>query len=88
MERSGGEAGRPFRHYTIQKLEAEVRKVRQLNDVKALRAELGHRRSKRAAELNDLLVRLIRKWTGSFNPNAEAPSKAKRDETSKHLSLL
>jgi hypothetical protein len=77
MERSGGEAGRPFRHYTIEQLEAEVRKVRQLNDVKALRAELGHRKSKRAAELDDLLARLNREWSGSFNPNADAPSKRK-----------
>lgn len=88
MERSGGEAGRPFRHYTIQRLEAEVRKVRQLNDVKALRAELGHRKSKRAAELDDLLTRLIREWTGSFNPNAEAPSKGGPEDTSREVKLI
>lgn len=71
MKRSGGEAGRPFRHYAIEQLEAEVRAVRELNDVRALRAELSHRKSKRAAELDDLLTRLIRSWTGSFDPNAD-----------------
>lgn len=71
MERSGGKAGRPFGQYTIEQLEAQVKKVRELNDAKALRAELGHRRSKRASELDDLLARLIRSWTGSFDPNAE-----------------
>lgn len=88
MERSGGEAGRPFRHYTIQELEAEVRKVRQLNDVKALRAELGHRKSKRAAELDDLLTRLIREWTGSFDPNADAPSKGDTEGSSQEVKLI
>jgi hypothetical protein len=87
MKRSGGEAGRPFRQYTIEQLEAEVRKVQQLNDVKALRAELGHRKSKRAAELDDLLTRLIRKWTGSFNPNAEPPSK-KRENGPQDVTLI
>ncbi len=88
MERSGGEAGRPFRHYTIQELEAEVRKVRQLNDVKALRAELGHRKSKRAAELDDLLTRLTREWTGSFDPNAEAPTKRNPGDSSEQVKLI
>lgn len=71
MKRGGGEAGRPFRHFSIEQLEAEVRKVKELNELKALRAELGHRKSKRAAELDDLLVRLIRSWTGSYKPDAE-----------------
>ena len=70
MKRSGGEAGRPFRDYSIEELEAHVSKVTDLSDVKALRAELGHRKSKRAAQLDDLLARLIRTWTGSFNPDA------------------
>jgi hypothetical protein len=70
MERSGGKVGRPFGRYSIKELEAQVRQVRELNDVKALRAELGHRKSKRAAELDDLLTRLIRSWTGSYKPDA------------------
>jgi hypothetical protein len=71
MERSGGEAGRPFRHYTIDQIEAHVKKVRALDDLKAMRAELGRRKTKRAAELDDLLARLIRTWTGSYDPNAD-----------------
>jgi hypothetical protein len=70
MQRSGGEAGRPFRHFSIEQLEAQVKEIRSLDDAKALRAELVHRKSKRSAELNDLLARLIREWTGSWNPNA------------------
>lgn len=71
MKRSGGEAGRPFYHYSIDQLEAQVKEVRELNDLKALRAELGHRKSKRAAQLDDLCARLIRAWTGSYNPEAQ-----------------
>lgn len=70
MKSSGGEAGRPFRHYTIDQIEAHVKKVRSLDDLKAMRAELGRRKTKRAAELDDLLARLIRTWTGSNYPNA------------------
>ena len=75
MKRSGGRAGRPFGRYSIDELEAQVRQVRELNDVKALRAELGLRRTNRAAELDDLLARLTRSWTGSFNPDAKGPHK-------------
>ena len=74
MKRSGGEAGRPFGHYSIDQLESEVGQCRELNDLKALRGELTHRSSKRAAELDDLLARLIRSWTGSFNPDAVGPA--------------
>ena len=77
MERSGGSAGRPFGRYSIKELEAEVKKVRELNDIKALRAELGHRNSKRAAELDDLLARLHRSWTGSYRPDAAPPGPAR-----------
>ena len=61
---------RPFGECSIEELEAKVRSVRELNDVKALRTELRHRNSKRAAELDDLLARLIRSWTNSYDPNA------------------
>ena len=73
MERSGGKAGRPFGQYSIDQLEAQVPKVRELNELKALRAELGHRKSKRAAQLDDLIARLIRSWTGSYKPDANPP---------------
>ena len=73
MQRGGGEAGRPFRHFTIEQIEAHVKKIRTLDELKAMRAELGHRKTKRAAELDDLLARLIREWTGSYNPNADPP---------------
>ena len=73
MNRSGGTAGRPFGRYSIEELEAQVRQVRELNDAKALRTELRHRKSKRAAELDDLLTRLIRSWTGSYKPDAPPP---------------
>lgn len=72
MRRSGGKAGRPFGQYSIDQLEAQVKQVRELNDLKALRAELGHRKSKRAAELDDLCARLIRSWTGTYKPDANA----------------
>ena len=71
MKRGGGEAGRPFYHFSIEQLEAQVKEVRELNDLKALRAELTHRSSKRSADLDNLLARLIRSWTGSYNPNAQ-----------------
>jgi len=71
VKRSGGEPGRPFYHYSIDQLESQVKEVRELNDLKALRAELGFRKSKRAAQLNDLCARLIRSWTGSYNPEAQ-----------------
>lgn len=56
---------------SIDQLEAQIREVRELNDLKALRAELVFRRSKRSAELDDLRARLIRSWTGSYNPEAQ-----------------
>jgi hypothetical protein len=77
VERSGGKAGRPFGNYSIDELEAQVKKVRELNDLKALRAELGRRKSKRAAELDDLLARLIRTWTGSYKPDAQPPGQSR-----------
>ena len=48
----------------------QVKKITDLSDLKALRFELGHRKSKRAAELDDLVSRVIREWTGSYDPNA------------------
>lgn len=70
VKRSGGTAGRPFGAYSIDQLEAQVKEVRELADIKALRAELQFRKSKRAAELDDLLARLHRSWTGSYKPDA------------------
>lgn len=70
MRRGGGTAGRPFGHYSIEALEQHVPKVTDLSDLKALRAELGFRKSKRASDLDDLLARLIRSWTGSYDPDA------------------
>jgi len=70
VKRGGGPAGRPFYHFSIDELEAHVSKVTDLSDLKALRAELGYRKSKRATQLDDLLARLIRSWTGSYNPEA------------------
>ncbi|MEQ7874185.1 hypothetical protein ABDK56_09310 [Sphingomonas sp. ASV193] len=70
MKRSGGVAGRPFYHYSIDEMEAHVKKVGDLSDLKALRAELGFRKSKRARELDDLLARLHHSWTDSFDPGA------------------
>ena len=71
MKRSGGKPGRPFYHYSIDQPEAQVKEIREFNDLKALRAKLGHRKSKRASEQDDLLARLIRSWTGSYNPEAK-----------------
>ena len=46
-----------------------VRDCRSLADLKALRAELTHRGTKRARDLDDLLARLIRSWTGTYKPD-------------------
>ena len=61
---------RPLRHLTIAKLEGRVRTVTTLDELKGLRSELAYRRTKRAGELDDLIARLIRSWTGSFDPKA------------------
>jgi len=71
MQRGGGAAGRPFGKYSIEEMEAHVRKLSDLSDLKALRAECGFRSTKRAADLDALLARLQHEWTGSFNPDAE-----------------
>ena len=70
MKRGGGSAGRPYWNFSIEQLEAQVKEVRELNDIKGLRAELQFRKSKRAKELDDLLARMHRSWTGSFKPDA------------------
>lgn len=77
MKRGGGTAGRPFGDWSIEQLEEHVRKVTDLSDLKALRSELGFRKSKRASELDSLIARLIREWTGSYDPNAEYPGSAR-----------
>ena len=80
MKRGGGSAGRPYWEFSIDQLEAEVKNVRELNDIKGLRAELQFRKSKRAAQLDDLLARLHRSWTGTFDPDASAPPPQQKPE--------
>lgn len=70
MSGSGAEGRRPFRHFSIEEMERQIREVRQLSDLKALRTELTHRKTKRAAQLDDLIARVIREWTGSYDPKA------------------
>lgn len=70
MKRSGGKAGRPFGHFTIEQLEKHVKEVTSMSDLHAMRAELGYRTTKRSKELKELLDRLIRLKTNSFDPNA------------------
>jgi hypothetical protein len=74
MKRSGGTAGRPFGHYSIEELEAHVPQVSDLSDLKAIKAECGFRTTKRAEQLENLVTRLIRSWTGSFDPDATGSS--------------
>jgi hypothetical protein len=45
MKRGGGSAGRPYWNFSIEQLEAEVENIRELNYVKALRAELQFARA-------------------------------------------
>ena len=61
MKRGGGKAGRPLAEWTIQSLEDHVSvNEYNLDELKVVRSELGFRSSKRAAELSDLVDRLIR----------------------------
>jgi ATP:corrinoid adenosyltransferase len=60
MKRSGGTAGRPLGHLAITQLEALVSTSRDKPDeLHLVLAELGHRKSKRATELRDLVTRLL-----------------------------
>ncbi len=76
MKRSGGKAGRPFGEWRIEQLEKHLKKVTSMDDLHAIRAELGHRTTKRSKELKSLVDRVIREATGSFDPNA----RVKREE--------
>ena len=61
MKRGGGKAGRPLAEWTIQSLEDHVSvNEYNLDELKVVRSELSFRSSKRAAELSDLVDRLIR----------------------------
>jgi hypothetical protein len=60
MKRSGGTAGRPLAHLTITQLEALVATSRDKPDeLRLVLAELGHRKSKRAGALRDLVRRRL-----------------------------
>ncbi|RDC60870.1 hypothetical protein HME9302_02086 [Alteripontixanthobacter maritimus] len=60
MKRSGGDAGRPMRHYSIGQLEENVTRCTTDNDeLQLVLAELGYRKTNRATELKDLVKRLI-----------------------------
>ena len=61
MKRSGGTAGRPLGHLSIQALEAHTRaSERDHTELTLVLAELGYRKTKRAQELKDLVARLHR----------------------------
>ena len=71
MKRSGGKAGRPFGEWGIDQLENHVKaSMARVDDLSAIRAELGFRTTKRSQDLKSLVDRLIREHTGSFDPNA------------------
>ena len=71
MERSGGKAGRPFGEWRIDQLEKQVRaSMAKLDELAAIRAELGYRTTNRSQKLKSLVDRLIREHTGSFDPKA------------------
>ena len=61
MKRSGGRAGRPFGQLTIVQLEQHVAASKSdFSELTAILAELGHRTTKRALALKDLVNRLLR----------------------------
>jgi uncharacterized coiled-coil protein SlyX len=60
MKRSGGIAGRPMGHMTIEQLEAVVSGAAgSVDELQLVYAELGHRKTKRAEELRALVLRLL-----------------------------
>ncbi len=62
MKRSGGKAGRAMGHYSIEQLEKHVAANKTENDeLQLVLAELGYRRTTRAMDLKDLVLRLIDK---------------------------
>ena len=61
MQRSGGRSGRPFGHMSIADLESHTNiSPDQRDELTAILAELGYRKTKRAIELKDLVSRLLR----------------------------
>ena len=70
MKRGGGKAGRPFGTWKIDQLEKHLKKITSMSDLHAIRAELGFRTTQRSGELKNLLDRIIREQTGTFNPNS------------------
>lgn len=61
MKRSGGTAGRPMGHLSIEALEAHTRaSEHDPVELTLVLAELGYRKTKRALELKDLVARLHR----------------------------
>lgn len=48
-----------------------------IDELAAIRAELGFRSTKRSQKLKSLVDRLIREHTGSFDPNAVKKAGAK-----------
>lgn len=65
MKRSGGKAGRPFGHMSIEAIETHVNQSRDdLQELMSISAELGNRKTRRALELADLVARLIRNSQG------------------------
>jgi hypothetical protein len=60
MKRSGGRAGRPFGHVSIDQLESHVQASRdEPSELMAILAELGRRETRRAEELKSLVQRLL-----------------------------
>lgn len=74
MKRSGGKAGRPFGHFTIDELEKHVSASQSdAAELTAILAELGHRSSKRALALKDLTNRLLRNMPEKTKPERQQP---------------
>ena len=61
MQRSGGRSGRPFGHMSVADLESHVSiSGTEKDELTAIVAELGFRKTKRAVTLKDLVGRLLR----------------------------
>lgn len=64
MRRSGGRAGRPFGHLSIDQLEVAVQSNHgDGTELMSILGELGFRHSRRASELKSLVERLLRAKT-------------------------
>jgi hypothetical protein len=61
MKRSGGKPGRPMAHLSIVELEKHAHaNERDVEELEMVRNELGYRKTARATELKELVLRLIR----------------------------